>query len=175
MMKNDRHLTLKRSFCCLAITAILLFVINISIFGQEPPPRPLVINVTPQGLSFGAFTLGITGGTVVMNSDGSRVATGDVILLNMGYTFSTALLELIANPGTVISLLGWPSTTLTCGCGGTMSLQIDSTDPVAPFVMNTTPPAATSLNIGGKLTVGTLASNPAGNYSGTFNITFIQE
>jgi hypothetical protein len=31
------------------------------------------------------------------------------------------------------------------------------------------------MNIGGTLTVGNSASNPPGSYSGTFDITFIQE
>ena len=71
--------------------------------GQEPPPRPLTVTVTAQGLSFGAFSQGATGGTVTIASDGSRSATGDIILLSLGFSFTTALYELVANPGTVVS------------------------------------------------------------------------
>jgi hypothetical protein len=172
--KMEKYISLVITFYRSGFFAIILFFISSVIYSQEPPPRPL--EVTPvQSLAFGAFTPGVSGGTVTINSDGSRVATGDVILLSLGFSFTTAIFELVANPGTVISLLGWPATTLTGSGGGTMSLQINSTFPVVPFVIITTPPTPTLMNVGGTLTVGTLGSNPAGDYTGTFNITFIQE
>jgi hypothetical protein len=33
----------------------------------------------------------------------------------------------------------------------------------------------TTVLVGGTLTVGSLASNPPGSYTGTFNIIFVQE
>ncbi|WP_409994888.1 DUF4402 domain-containing protein [Chitinophaga pinensis] len=38
-----------------------------------------------------------------------------------------------------------------------------------------TSPARTIVRIGGTLTVGPPPANPAGNYSGVFQVTFIQE
>lgn len=143
--------------------------------GQEPPPRPLTVTVTAQGLSFGAFSQGATGGTVTIASDGSRSATGDIILLSLGFSFTTALYELVANPGTVVSLLNGPDVVLPGSNGGSITLHIGASDPVSPFVITTVPPAYTLLNVGGTVTIGSPAANPPGYFSGTFDITFIQE
>jgi hypothetical protein len=143
--------------------------------GQEPPPRPLSVTVTAQNLSFGAFSQGAVGGTVTIASDGSRSATGDIILLTLGYSFSTALYELVANPGTVVSLLNGPDVVLPGSNGGSITLHIGASDPVSPFVITTVPPAYTPLNVGGTLTIGNPLSNPPGDFSGMFDITFIQE
>jgi hypothetical protein len=153
--------------------AIVMFLFTSAVYGQEPPPRPLEITPTQQ-LSFGAFTLAGAGGTVIIYSNGTRGASGSVIPLSLNPVHSTARFELVANPGTIISLLGWPSSTLTNGTQ-TMSFTIDSTLPVLPYVINTVPPNGTTLDIGGTLNVGSILANPAGSYNGTFNITFVQE
>lgn len=154
---------------------VFLFAFSQEANAQEPPPRPVDVTVI-QDLGFGAFTFGLAGGTVTINSAGSRSSTGDVILLFLGYSFTSARYELVANPGTLISLLHDPSGfVLTGSLGGTMTLHTGDTNPISPFVITTVPPASTLLYIGGILTVGNLASNPPGNYSGSFEITFIQE
>ena len=157
------------------MAGILLFLFMIPAKGQELPPRPITVTVTAQGLSFGAFYHGAAGGSVTINADGSRTSAGDVVLLSLGFSFSTALYELVANPGTVVSILNGPNVLLPGSNGGSLSLQIGTSNPASPFVINTLPPAYTLLNIGGTITVGAPASNPPGNYSGTFDITFIQE
>lgn len=157
------------------LPVIFLYTSVADLKGQEPPPRPVKVTVTGQSLSFGAFTLGAAGGTVTISSLGFRSATGDVILLNLGYIYSTALYQLEANPGTVISLLNGPDVTLTRAGGGSMTLHIGDSDPASPFVIATVPPATTPLNVGGILTVGNLAANPPGSYTGSFEITFLQE
>jgi hypothetical protein len=154
---------------------LFFFLFSFKTYGQEPPPRPITITVSPQGLAFGAFTHGAAGGSVIIDPDGSRTSTGDVILLNLGYSFSAAFYEIDANPGTVISVLYGAGTTLTGSGGGTMTLAIGSSIPTSPFVTTAVPPAKTSFYLGGTLTVGNPASNPPGNYSGTFQITFNQE
>jgi hypothetical protein len=160
--------------CILPITIIFLFFIFQETIAQEPPPRPISVTVT-QNLGFGAFTLGAMGGTVTISSAGARSATGDIILLNLGYSFSTVTYRLVANPGTMVSLLNGPDVSLPGSNGGSLLLHIGSSNPASPFIMTTIPPAYTVLNIGGTLTVGNSASNPPGNFSGTFYITFIQE
>ncbi len=161
-------------FPLLLFSVLLLLSLPQDVSAQEPPPRPVEVTVT-QNLGFGAFTQGATGGTITINSTGARSATGDVIMLNLGYLFSTASYRLVANPGTVISILNGPDVLLPGSNGGSMSLHIGASDPVSPFVILTVPPAYTPMNVGGTLTVGNPGSNPAGNYSGLFDITFIQE
>jgi len=161
-------------YLTLAFSIVFLLTIWLEGFAQEPPPRPVVVTVT-QNLGFGAFTQGAAGGSVTVSSGSLRSSTGDVILLGLGFPFSAAVYQLVANQGTVISLLNGPDVLLPGSGGGSMTLHIGSSNPLSPFVMTTIPPAFTLLSIGGTLTVSNPASNPPGNYSGTFNITFIQE
>lgn len=136
---------------------------------------PITVTVTSQQLSFGAFTMGSSGGSVTINPDGTRASTGDVILLSLGYTYSAALIEITGNAGTVVSVLNGPDVTLPGSGGGSMVLTLGASSPASPFVIPSDPPVPLLLYIGGSLGVGPPASNPPGNYSGTFNITFIQE
>jgi len=154
---------------------ILLLSASAQIIAQEPPPRPVVVTPTAKILSFGAFYQGLAGGTVTITPGDTRSATGDVVLLGMGYSFSSARFEIIANPGTVISVLNGPDAILSGVPSGTMTLQIGASDPVSPFVTTVPYGVITYLNVGGILIVGAPAANPPGNYSGTFQITLVQE
>ena len=158
----------------LLLMSLLFFAVTMELSAQEPPPRPVEVTVS-QNLGFGAFAHGPSGGTVIINPVGARSSTGDIILLNLGYSFSAAIYRLVANSGTVISILNGSDITLSGSNGGSMILHIGASVPVSPFVISSTPPDYTVLNIGGTLTVGNSASNPPGSYSGVFYITFIQE
>ena len=171
-MRRGKEISI-RAIMITGMMTVILLLFSLTANGQEPPPRPLEITETQQ-LSFGVFTLSGAGGTVIIYSDGSRGATGSVIPLLLNPVHSTARFELVANPGTIISLMGWPASTLSNGTQ-TMSFVIDSTLPVLPYVINTIPPNGNTLNLGGTLTVGSLLANPSGSYSGTYNITFVQE
>ena len=142
---------------------------------QEPPPRPIRIDPTAQVLSFGAFYEGASGGSVIIDPSGSRSATGDVVLLGLGYPFSPALFEVHAHPGTVISILNGPDAVLSGIPSGSMTLHIGNSLPSSPFVSTVHFNVAIPLYIGGTLTVGSPAVNPPGNYSGTFEITLVRE
>ncbi|MCB2220633.1 MAG: DUF4402 domain-containing protein [Bacteroidetes bacterium] len=154
----------------------MFFMITSMVYGQEKPPRPISVTVNlSQNLSFGAFYHGDIGGSVIIYSDGSRSSTGDIVLLTMGYSFSTGLYDIVANPGTLISVLNGPDAILTGSNGGSMILQLGDTYPSSPFVVTTPPPASTQLSIGGTLIVGNSLMNPPGNYGGTFDVTLVQE
>jgi hypothetical protein len=171
------------TICSIRIQVAFLILLGVSIISsfqtiaaQEPPPKPIVVTVTAQTLSFGAFTYATTTGTVTINPDGSRSSSGTVIPLNLaGYPYTAALFQLVGTPGTVITLLQCPDVNLTRGGGGSMTLQIGASNPATPFVITTTPPSSTPLYLGGTLLVGTQAVNPPGSYSGTYLITFVQE
>jgi len=152
-----------------------LFALSRQLIAQEPPPRPVVITPTAQILSFGAFYHGLTGGTVTIAPSDARSATGSVVLLGMGYTFSSARFEITGNPGTVISVLNGDDATLTGDNGGTMTLEVGASLPLSPFVLTVPYGVITYLNVGGILYVGAPAANPPGNYTGTFDITLVQE
>jgi hypothetical protein len=143
---------------------------------QPPPPRPITVFVNPaQGLIFGAFFQGFSGGAVIILPDGSRSVTGDLVLANLGVPFSPAIYEIDANPGTVVSILNGPDVTLTGSNGGTIRLHIGTASTGSPFITTATPPGRTTVRIGGTLTVGPPLANPSGSYSGTFSVTFIQQ
>jgi hypothetical protein len=171
------RLKYKLSILCrsLGFSLFLLFCVSVNAKSQEPPPRPIAITVTAQTLSFGAFSHGAAGGTVSISSGGIRTAGGDIILLGLGFSFSTTLYEIVANQGTIVSLLNGPDVLLAGSNGGSITLSIGASSPVSPFVTTASPPTPTELDIGGTITIGNAAANPPGNYSGTYDITFIQE
>ncbi|WP_165806675.1 DUF4402 domain-containing protein [Chitinophaga parva] len=143
---------------------------------QEPPPQPIAVYVNPaQGLIFGAFFQGSSGGTVIIYPDGSRSVTGSVVQANLGYPFSPAIFEIEANRGTLISILNGPDVTLTGSNGGSISLHVGAASTGSSFITTATPPARNLVRIGGTLTVGSPPANPSGAYSGVFTVTFIQE
>jgi hypothetical protein len=150
---------------------ILLLIISLDARAQEPPPRPINVTVN-QDLGFGAFYHGAVGGDVTVNPDGSRSATGDVVLLTLGYPFSAAEYRIVGRPGTVVSLLNGPDVLLPGSNGGSLNLHIGSSDPASPFILT---PGPFLVNVGGTLTVGNPLANPPGDFSGTFDITFVQE
>ncbi len=151
----------------------LLFLPGASI-AQEMPPKPVSLYFN-QNLSFGAFSPGSSGGTVTVNSNGVRFATGTVILVSQGYLFFPAIFELEGNPGTITHFLAGPDATLTGSGGGTMTLHLGDVTPADPIIINVAPPGRIQIRIGGTLTVGGQAANPPGFYNGYFTIMIIQE
>lgn len=143
---------------------------------QPPPPRPIAVYVNPaQGLIFGAFFQGIAGGSVIIYPDGSRAATGDIVLANLGQPYSPAIFEIEAQPGTLISILNGPDVPLNGSNGGTIVLHVGTASTGTPFITTVAPPGRTQVRVGGTLTIGSPLANPPGAYSGSFAVTFIQE
>jgi len=141
---------------------------------QEHPPKPVSL-VTFQNISFGGFAQGSFGGTVTVSSSGIRSSTGDIILLNLGFTYGPAVFEADANPGTIISLSLGPDVELTGSNGGSLMLHLEDPSPGFSFVTSVTPPTTTQISVGGTLTVGSSAANPPGAYNGSFFIIVNQE
>lgn len=169
----QRHI-LKWKYVVVMVSIITVIqLLHISAHAQEMPPRPITITVSLiQNLSFGTFCPFSTGGSVIISSTGSRSATGNIILLSS--SFSAALFYIEANPGTLISILNGPDVTLNGSNGGSMILHLGDSSPASPFVIPASTPIQT-VQIGGTLIAGSILSNPAGSYNGSFSITFIQE
>jgi hypothetical protein len=140
------------------------------------PPDPGAMHLyTVQHMSFGAFSHGISGGTVTISNSGVRSVTGDVVPLNLGVTYFHSIFEIDAPLGSIISILNGSDVTLNGSNGGSMTLHIGNSDPPSPFVTVQPQPLRTQVNIGGNITVGSAATNPPGTYTGTFYITFNME
>jgi len=158
---------------------IMLFG-SLSADAQNPtdsvPPDPGAITVyTMQNMSFGAFSAGNSGGTISIGTNGIRSVTGDVVPLNMGVQFHPALFEVDAVEGSILSIMNGSSIALTGNNGGTINLQLGTSDPPSPFITTVPQPQRTTVQLGGTLTIGNSTVNPPGTYSGTFYITFNQE
>jgi len=120
-------------------------------------------------LSFGSFTAGSGGGTVQLNAGGGRAATGTVMLFNQGGSAAAAQFMLSGSSG--------ESVTITLPSDGTVLLS-DGSNTMAVNSFTSSPSGGSgTLSGGGTLTllVGatlTVAPNqPAGSYSGSFNVT----
>ncbi len=174
-MVNKKIIGMYTDWYRFLITVLFLLSTTKFLNAQEPPPRPIRITPTAQILSFGAFYHGISGGTVTVFPDNSRLASGDVVLLNLGYTVTAARFEVHAHPGTVIAILNGPPTSLTGTPSGSMQLTVGSSYPASPFVSNVHFNVSIYLDVGGILNVGNTAANPPGSYTGTFNITLVRE
>lgn len=163
--KVKRHLL---SFCLFIFTIIA----GLPAMAQEKPPMPITVTVsTLQHLSFGTFIQAGSDGTVTVTNRGSREATGSIILPNMSSIVTPALFEVTALPGTLITIAPIPDSELS-GTGGKITLKLGEPNTGSPFIART---QYTEVFIGGTLTVGPLTANPAGAYSGTFSVTFIQQ
>jgi len=152
--------------------SLLLAFLSFSALAQEKPPKPLQVS-TVQNLSFGAFIQGNIGGKVIIDPQGSRSVTGDLIPANMGYSYYPAIFQVDAIPGYVIAIVFGSDVTLTGNHGGTLLLHVDTALPHSPFINPNS--GSTPVRVGGTLTVGNSIANPAGDYIGTFSITFVQQ
>jgi len=175
-MKRQEHNNIILRRIVISAGIFFLFGFPGGIQSQPHPPRPIIVTFnSSQPLAFGAFTPGISGGTVIINPDGSRSSAGDIVLFSMGYAYTAAMFYVRANPGTVISILSTPPVTLTGSGGGSMSLQVGGSLPASPFVTTLPWPQQTIVLIGGTITAGNILSNPPGTYTGNFTVTFVQE
>jgi len=156
-------------FCSMA-----LILLSLSARAQEHPPRPLQVSLY-QNLNFGAVIQGTIGGQITIDPQGFRTVSGDIIPVNLGYTYYPAIFNLEAIPGSLITIVNGPDITLTGSNGGTLLMKIGLSIPNSPFVATQTPPFRNDVRIGGILFISNSAANPAGNYIGTFSVTFIQQ
>ena len=130
---------------------------------------------TMQHLSFGAFTTGADGGTITISNEGIRSTTGTVKELGFNTSFANAIFEVFAEFDSPINIAIQDNITLQGSNGGYMSLKIGSSNKTDHFITDVGPDIPTQITIGGMLTVGNMSANPAGIYSGEFQITFYNE
>lgn len=137
---------------------------------QEEPPRPPSITLVTD-LSFGAF-YSATGGTVTVDQYDTQTSF-NTTLFSFG-SYSAAHFNIYANAGTIINIMSIPDFQLTWGGYG-MTVHIDNTEPLLPFVKTNPYSVPAELTIGATLSIGNPAANPPGTYTGTFNVTLVVE
>ena len=162
------------------LVLIILCCMSFKSYSQVPtdslPVDPGAISVyTIQNMNFGAFAHQNVGGTITISNTGSRSSTGDIVLLNYGYSYFQSTFEIEGPPGTIISIMNGPDATLSGSNGGTISLTLGASNPASPFTTTVSPPTRTQVNVGGTITIGNNAASPPGTYTGNFYITFNQQ
>ena len=130
-----------------------------------------------QAINFGTyFVNGTGGGTVSIVWDGSRSSTGNIVLLNITPHAQPAIFEIKLSKGNTVSFTYFPTGTLTCSNGGTLTFDIGPTEHGingSSFTVNTNSNYMTPFKVGGTLHIP--ANAIQGTYSGNFDITFHQE
>jgi len=161
---------------------ILFFILFVAKSFSQPglPARTVTVRST-QAINFGAFCLvnnGSSGGTVTVDWQGNRTATGQVMLLNSGPAPQAAIFEINLCQGRLV-VINYPATTMLTGSnGGSVKMTIGPTEKGpsgSAFQVNTNCNFITQLRVGGTLTINSNSANPAGDYSGNFSITFTQQ
>jgi len=116
-------------------------------------------------LSFGNFAAG-TGGTVVIATDGSRTATGDVNLSSAD-TGNQATFDVTGTSGYTYAItLPAGAATLDDGSGNTMSVNTWVSDPSGTGTLTG---GSETLNVGATITVG--SGQTAGTSTGTYTVS----
>jgi hypothetical protein len=161
----------------IALVAGGLFISVLAIAQVDPtdslPPDPGGLKISKiQNLNFGAFSVGNAGGTVIIQNNGSRTVTGDVVALNMGALYFQAIFDVDGPNGAIVSITNGSDVVLAGSNGGTLLMHIGSSAPSSPFIITVVQPSVTAVNIGGTLTAGPPAANPPGIYSANFYVTF---
>ncbi|NCC74392.1 MAG: DUF4402 domain-containing protein [Sphingobacteriia bacterium] len=183
LLKNKHERSDQKPVKYVSIVLPLLFTIWLlaffspsKIFGQQmpfPPPNQLQV-FSVQQLSFGSFYTGSSGGTVVVSPEGSRTSTGTVVLAG-GLAYQ-AIFEVRLIPGRLVHIQYGPNAQLMrIGGSGMMTMQVGPSDKGSSFVTTGGHPFRNPVGVGGTLYVGDINANPAGNYEGSFSVTFIQE
>lgn len=173
---------MKKLFIYMTFFGISFFGMIKPIKAQNPPSLPDktgTLSLT-QTLHFGDFTLKTpsSSGSVMVDYNGTRTASGDVILLNMGNTAQQAIFEFKLCPGRTVTINYSGTTTLTGSNGGSILLHIGPTNigtSGSTFTSNKGCDDTHLIYVGGTIDVNAISSNPAGLYTGTFSVTFNQE
>jgi hypothetical protein len=170
-----------RKFRIIFFSVLVQLFSVFSILAQpDLPPRQITVNAT-QELHFGTFSLqdaGSSGGTVTVDWQGSRTATGQIILLPNAPLYQAAIFEINLCQGRSVVITYSPTTVLNGSNGGSLTLNIGPTERGSngtSFQVDTDCSFITQLRVGGSLIVGSNGANPAGSYSGSFSITFNQQ
>ena len=146
-----------------SFAGMLLLMLAVSSYAQT-------ITVTnDQGLAFGSFSqTSNTGGTVTVSNNGARSSTGAVLLVS-STCFASIFTIATDNLSPLTITIDQPSATLSGSNGGSMALQIGTSNPASPVVSVGSP---VEVFIGGTLTLAGTAANPPGIYTGNVLITF---
>lgn len=132
-----------------------------------------VTAVETELLNFGKIIPEASGGSVVISPNGERTASGSILL--MDDTYSAGRFTVAGVPSSLVSII-LPQTpqrlTLTNGNSEITVDAFTSDVPVGGQVVRQSD-GKTEISIGATLLIGNGLSNPAGYYSGTYEVVFM--
>ncbi len=167
----ERHMFLLIFFCCMVVSTVVA--------QPDLPNRSIVVSAT-QTLYFGELSVisGSAGGTVIVSPNGTRSSTGQAVLINSGNMPHQAIFELKLCAGRSVLVNYISSIELIGSNGGKLILDLGPTNfgsSGSVFTSNLGCDDIHLIQVGGTLHVGPMTSNPAGVYTGSFVLTFIQQ
>jgi hypothetical protein len=123
-------------------------------------------------LNFGRFSPELSGGNIVLTTDGSRIAQGSVILASGPH--NPGKFTLMGAPEATFNILLPPGPAILThqGSNKTMIVEDWMSDPPADADALTLPNGSRIISVGATLSVGPVEENPVGLYAGTFELTF---
>ena len=124
--------------------------------------------------SFGAFYPGKFGGSIEINADGVRSASGSVILLNSESNASAAIFEIRCPSNTMIQIVVDGKIELQTASGETILCEPMLTEP-SQFVSPNNAEAGFLYSIGAKLNIQDAGFESTGSYDGRMNVFIILE
>jgi len=157
------------------LKVIIIFGI---IFLNNPAFSKKKFSITEiQPLHFGTFCVtGSSGGNVIVNHNGNRTSTGNIILLNVAPFAQVGIYDILLCKNWDLSVTFDQTTILTGSNGGSITMEIGPSEygiSGTSFRMNGDCDYATPFHIGGTLKIPGNAIS--GNYSGTYDITVHKE
>jgi hypothetical protein len=151
------------------------FFIQLHVRMPLSPPSSLEVYLV-QDLCFGSFFTGSSGGAVVITPEGNRIVSGSVIALPSSLG-TPAIFEVRLVPNRMVHL-SFPSSVTLRRIGGSECMTVTgftSDKPGNSFVTKRGHPFINPVRVGATLNVGNADNHPAGNYTGSFTVTFIEE
>lgn len=142
---------------------------------MEAPSLGALEVITLRSPSFGSFYCGNGGGKIIVNEDGTRIAEGDIILLNSDGAVAPALFEIRCEPYMMLQLFKNAYFTLQGENGQVLISKIISTDPTFPLATpaNAKQGFTVAVSVCLEVEPGQLAA--PGNYNGNFQLNWIIE
>ena len=132
-----------------------------------------VTAVETELLNFGKIIPEASGGSVQISPNGERTASGSIML--MDETFSAGSFTVAGVPNSLVSIMLPQSPQRLTLTNGNSEITVDAFTSNVPVggQMIRQADGKTEINIGATLLIGNGLSNPAGYYTGTYELVFM--
>lgn len=170
---------MKKLLLYIFTTFMVLQLANSNLFGQASvtatATAEIIVAINAMegaNLNFGKFTPEEEGGEVHILPDGTRMASGSVIL--SGGLYNPATFNITGQPQytVAVNLPTTPVLLTNVLNGKTMEVKNWKTSPSLDSELTLSTSGILNLNLGATLKVSTVTKNPVGVYTGSYVITF---